>query len=268
MPPELDCVAVDQVAENLIMATELFGEHRAGTGLRATLQTITSAVDGSSVAALGSFDLIILSNVLNELYDGMPDRIERRAAFLGRLLREQLDLHGSCLIIEPALRETSRDLLLVRDVLLGQGLAVYGPCLHQQGCPCIVDPKDWCHEDIPWDPPALIRDIDRLVGLRKDSLKFSWLVLRKDRLSLADVHQGRVFRVVSEPLVSKGKRELYLCGEGVRRIAMRQDKDRSDANESFDQLRRGEVARFEGIIDEPKRYKIGKETVVSRCRGR
>ena len=76
--------------------------------------------------------------------------------------------------------------------------------------------RDWYHEDVPWDPPALIREIDKLIGLRKDALKFSYVVLRKDGLSLTDVHGVDSCRIVSEPLVSKGKIEFYLCGPGGR----------------------------------------------------
>ncbi|MGE5808026.1 MAG: hypothetical protein ACM32I_02770, partial [Nitrospirota bacterium] len=70
------------------------------------------------------------------------------------------------------------------------------------------------------------------------------------------------FRVISEPLVSKGKREFYLCGATGRRLVTRLDKDETPDNETFGSMMRGDVVRFEGLLDEGKRYKVGKGTRV------
>jgi hypothetical protein len=125
-----------------------------------------------------------------------------------------------------------------------------------------VNPKDWCHEDRPWDPPEIIAEIDSRIGLRKDSLKFSYVVLRKDDRTLADTCGPGSFRVVSEPLVSKGKRELYLCGREGRRLAVRLDKDAAPGNEAFAQLSRGDVVRIQGLVIEEKRFRITKDAKV------
>jgi hypothetical protein len=101
-----------------------------------------------------------------------------------------------------------------------------------------------------------------MTGLRKDSLKFSYLVLRKDAFSLLDACGKHAFRIVSEPLVSRGKMEFYICGPGGRRLIARLDKDRTSLNQAFEKLKRGNVIGFEQLIDEGKRYKVGKETVV------
>jgi hypothetical protein len=151
----------------------------------------------------------------------------------------------------------------VRDGILKNGFHVYSPCLFDGKCLALANPKDWCHEDLAWEPPQLIKEIDKLTGLKKDSLKFSYLVLRKDALSLSDVFGQNTFRVVSEPLVSKGKREFFICGPGGRRLCTRLDKDRTTVNQAFENLNRGDVVRFERLFDEGKRFKIGKETVVA-----
>ena len=44
----------------------------------------------------------------------------------------------------------------------------------------------------PGTRPALVKEIDKLTGLRKDSLKFSYLVLRKDGLTLKDVCGSKI----------------------------------------------------------------------------
>jgi hypothetical protein len=112
----------------------------------------------------------------------------------------------------------------------------------------------------------MVKEIDRLTGLRKDSLKFSYLVFRKDGLSLKDGTRQNAVRVVSEPLVSKGKREFYVCGAAGRRLVTRLDKDAVAGNECFGSLRRGNLVNFEGWIDEGTRFKVVKATAV-KCIG-
>jgi ribosomal protein RSM22 (predicted rRNA methylase) len=260
--PLLEVIALDQVAGNLRAAEEFFIASRDRSGLDATLQTVQADIENAERLLSERFDLILLSNVLNELFSRHHEWIVKRAALLTSLLNKLLAEDGSCIIIEPALRETSRDMLEVRGELLDRGFHVYSPCLGKGKCPALENPKDWCHEDLAWKPPEIIQEIDRLIGLRKDSLKFSYLVLRKDALSLLDVFGKDAFRVVSEPLVSKGKRELFICGTGGRRLCTRLDKDATTQNRAFETLKRGDVVRFEGLLDEGKRLKVGKETAV------
>jgi ribosomal protein RSM22 (predicted rRNA methylase) len=261
--PLLQFTAVDQVGENLKDAENLFRSWRDRTGMNASLRTIRSDVEKTMDRLPGErHDIIILSNVLNELFHGDEERVAKRTLFVKNMLHRLLATDGSCIIIEPALRETSRELLMVRDGLLEERFTIYSPCLGNGKCPALANPKDWCHEDIPWDPPEIVKEIDSRTGLRKDSLKFSYLVLRKDGLSLTDIHGERSFRVVSEPLVSKGKIEFYVCGKGGRRLIMRLDKNKTPSNETFESMKRGNVVGFEGIMDDGKRLKAEKETRV------
>jgi len=265
--PFLEFTAQDQVAENLKEAARLFSDLQHGYGAVATLTTIHSTIDKVDARLDGQYDIIMLSNLLNELYAQDSAKLPRRTELMARLLRTFLTPDGSCILVEPALQGTSRDLLLVRDVLREQGFTVYAPCLRQEPCPALLDPKDWCHEDIPWEAPPLIRALDKLTGLRKDALKFSYLVLRRDRLSLSEVYGAEAFRVVSEPLVSKGKAEYYVCGAAGRKRIIQLDKDASPRNQAYSGLRRGDIVVFEGLVDEGKRFKVEKGTGVIIRRG-
>ncbi len=264
--PQLEFTAVDQVAGNLKIAESLFSSFGTMHDREASLKTVRSEIEGLGNILHGHFDVIILSNVMNELFARDEGRTGKRVSLLNTILKRFFADDGSCIIIEPALRETSREMLEVRDGLLELGFRVYSPCLFSGTCPALANPKDWCHEDIPWDPPALVKEIDKLTGLRKDSLKFSYLVLRKDRLSLKDAARENSVRVVSEPLVSKGKREFYVCGAAGRRLVTRLDKDATPENESFGSLQRGNLVSFEGWIDEGTRFKVVKATAVT-CAG-
>ncbi|HBI23494.1 MAG TPA: hypothetical protein DDX84_04665 [Nitrospiraceae bacterium] len=106
--------------------------------------------------------------------------------------------------------------------------------------------------------------------MRKDSLKFSYLIIRKDSLSIRDIYDNKSFRgnnsfrVVSEPLISKGKLEFYICGTGGRRLIVRLDKDSSMTNKPFETIRRGDIVSFEHTADEGKRLKLTKDTTVTK----
>jgi len=260
--PRLEFIAVDQVVENLKVGDALFSAQRNTTKLQASLKTIHSDIEDAAKLLEGRFDIIIFSNVLNELFSQHEERISKRTNFLQSVLSRLLSDEGSCILIEPALRATSRELLHVRDELLAKGFHVYSPCFLKRKCPALRNSKDWCHEDCAWESSQLVQEIDKLAGLRRHSLKFSYLVLRKDSRSFRDAFGGNAFRVVSEPLVSKGKVEFYMCGPSDRRLITRFDKDGTSANKAFELLQRGNIASFERLIEEGKRCKVGKETYV------
>jgi ribosomal protein RSM22 (predicted rRNA methylase) len=201
-----------------------------------------------------TFDLILVVNVLNELFRDARDPLTRRVKLLVQLL-DSLAPNGTVIVIEPALRETTRALHEVRDRLLAEGKAnIYSPCLHERPCPALLHPDDWCHEERSWSPPAIIRDIDRQVGFIKDALKFSYVVLRKDGLTIVqrapDIH-----RVVSERLVMKGEQRVWLCNETGRQLVGRLDKDRSERNAEFDQWDRGVIV---GLSDIDRQGAVGR----------
>ncbi len=208
----------------------------------------------------GAFDLVILANSLNELFRSATDPIARRVALLEALL-DALSPDGTCMIVEPALRGTTRDLHHVRDRLVAARRAtVYSPCLHERPCPALAHPDDWCHEERPWSPPPMLQAIDREVGFIKDALKFSYLILRKDGLTVAE-RGPDVYRVVSEVMVMKGDRRAWLCNETGRPLVGRLDKARSEANAALEGWHRGAIVRVEHI---ERRATIGRIESLTR----
>ena len=261
--PSLEFTAIDSVAENLSIAKDLFKLFTENINIDASLKTFKINIEKAGTIPQDTYDIIILSNILNELFYDDNKRIPKRVSFLNTIIDKFLTPDGSCIIIEPALRETTRGMLDVRDNLMKNGFKIYSPCLIDEPCPALLNPKDWCHEDIPWIPPVIIKELDKLTGLRKDSLKFSYLVLRKDKLSLTDVLEKNSYRIVSEPLISKGKLEFYICGHGGRQLVTRLDKDETPSNIQFQKLQRGDIVSFRDLIDRGNRFKIDKNTTVS-----
>lgn len=265
LPYALSVTAVDGSAAALRQAKQLWDRYCQAAGIgEADLRTYEGDLEQRAwleqVGQNGPFDLVILANCLNEIDVDVKDPIGRRT----ELVTEALSLlapHGTMMIMEPALRDTSRALHQVRDRLLQeQRCTVYSPCLHEQNCPALVKPDDWCHEERMWEPPVIIREIDDQVGLIKDALKFSYLLLRKDGKAIAS-RRPDVYRVVSELRELKGEKRVWLCNEQGRQEVGRQDRLASPQNAAFDDWHRGAIVQIERIV---RKEKAGKVSTLGR----
>jgi ribosomal protein RSM22 (predicted rRNA methylase) len=214
----------------------------------------------ASVAGGRRFDLVTLGHVVNEVFRG-EGSAGRRAA----LVEEALALvspGGSLVVIEPALRETSRALLEVRDLLVDRGLAVRAPCLWRGPCPALLRPGDWCHAERPVEPPPLVGEIARRAGLRREAVKMSYLVLAPRGEPWPAPPPGRAFRIVSEPLPSKGRLRYMGCGpEGRLGLAL-QEKDLAEPNRRFARLLRGDVVEVTDVEPRGDGLRLGPTSSV------
>jgi SAM-dependent methyltransferase len=193
----------------------------------------------------GQFDLVTMGHLLNELFNG---DLEQRARLVEKAL-EKVSKGGSLLILEPALKETSRALLKVRDVLVSRGYAVRAPCLFRGNCPALIKESDWCHAERAWKMPPMVEAIAKAAGLHKESLKMSYLVLAPKGEAWPTPPPGRLFRIVSESLEGKGRHRFMGCGpEGRVGLAL-QDKHENEKNRLFFKLQRGDVIRIDGTED-------------------
>ncbi|NOK03157.1 MULTISPECIES: small ribosomal subunit Rsm22 family protein [Myxococcus] len=188
----------------------------------------------------GQFDLITMGHVVNELYGTGDAATAPRAALLETILAK-VKRGGSLLVMEPALRETSRGLLHVRDAMVAKGYAVRAPCMYRGPCPALVKETDWCHAERAWPMPRVVEELARAASLHKESLKMSYLVLAPKDEAWPELTPGRLFRIVSEPLEGKGRHRYIGCGpEGRVGLAM-QERHRNERNERFLKLNRGDV---------------------------
>ena len=198
------------------------------------LHTRRASLPGALEEISDRFDLVTIGLALNEL--GAPEALLRLAA-------SRLAPGGVLLILEPALRETTRALMHLRDGIAEHGeLAILGPCPHHAPCPMLARERDWCHDavDVPLSPP--LDGWARAAGLRDDRPTFAWLALGA-RARPDDV----AHRVVSHRLPSKGKLELILCGpEGELSRARRLDRHASEANASLTTTARGDRLEVTG----------------------
>jgi ribosomal protein RSM22 (predicted rRNA methylase) len=191
----------------------------------------------------GRFELIVAAHLLNEL----ALDLDGRARLVAGWCRELLESDGTCILIEPALRETSRALLGVRDRLLATGLFVVAPCLLQGPCPALARERDFCHASAP----AIVQNRSRV--------DFSYLVLRRSGGACRD---SSTFRIVSDPMKDKGRLRFFACGPAGRLLLTRLDRERSPGNQSLDGIERGAVVRIEGASAQTDGLRCGRDTVV------
>jgi hypothetical protein len=270
----LDFTLIDQNYHILQDAKMLHDAYR--DGIKKNLKGFDSSLTSRAydlrrpklARTLGNFKYhyIFVSNFLNELSE-REDILE----LVQDLVANHLDPQkGRLILIEPALRHPSRMLQWVRDSMIAKGASVHAPCLHQSGCPLNVNnQRDWCHFYVPWEAPAFIQKTDKLIGNKNDWLKMSYMVLAP--WALKTTHEDTSWRVISNLMRSKGKKELVICGQHGRYQLHRQDKDRSATNFEVDSIQRGDVVSY-GWDDFPQGYtaagkrRIESEDVIHRLK--
>ncbi len=266
-PLSIECFLTDRSAAAVRDAEALVRRaaallNRDGERIRVTVAT--AAADLSGVRGGSPVSLIWIGNVLNEVGADATD-------WLAELVARRLADDGSLIVFEPALRDVTRALMRTRDGVLERvsGVNVFSPCTADGACRMLRDgsERDWCHSDIRWSPPDLVAQLDALTGLRKTSLKFSYVIFRRDGKRLHDVFpagNGTVWRIVGDRLKEKGRERVAACGPERFAMLTRLKRDRSDANRALDRIARGQLVRIDDRTAAPTTdAPIGAETAVS-----
>jgi hypothetical protein len=203
----------------------------------------------------GRFDLVVAAHLLNELFVDRPPGA-RAGLCAGRVAawaRALLAPGGTLVLLEPALRDTSRDLLAVRDLVRADGLAVVAPCIFTGPCPALARDRDWCH--------------DAASGAGGARVDFSYLAVREP--GPAPAPAAGSLRVVSDLLREKGRLRFFGCGAGGRQEFVRLDRHAVPANAALARARRGDLL----VVGETEPGRSGdvritaSTTVAGRVRG-
>ncbi|HSD19065.1 MAG TPA: small ribosomal subunit Rsm22 family protein [Anaeromyxobacter sp.] len=253
-----EVVAADRSARALAAARSLAAA--AGEPISTREWNPARGAPLAELAGARRFDLVTMGHVVNELFPG-PDADARRAGLLEQAL-ELVAPGGSLVVFEPALRDTSRALLRVRDLLVARGYAVRAPCLFRGPCPALLRETDWCHAERPIEPPPIVAQLGKAAGLRKEAVKMSYLVLAPRGEGWASPPAGRVFRIVSEPLASKGRLRYMGCGPEGRVGLSLQEKHVTEANRRFGELLRGDVVEIAGAEPRGDGLALGEGSTV------
>lgn len=255
----IDAVDLDDDAL-AIYSDALSGLDKNKLGLGEISMRITRSSTANYLIKEGHYDLVVLGSVLNEL--SAKDRSD-----LAVRAMQGVNSEGALIIVEPALRETSRGLHEVRDALLESGAQVFAPCTRKLApCPALSDSRDWCHEDRAVVLPTRTRQISQATGLRDGGLKFSYLVMRHQAASLIESVAGAVaLRVVGQPQRGKGQKECFVCGDFGRSRLRLLKRERTSENRVFDRCRRGDVLSIESFeVENTERIDLRKGQKVER----
>lgn len=230
--PKISAVLVDRDGPALDLAADAISAVAAHYGLDVTVSVRTGDVDLVASVTRRSFDLALAGSVLNELDPG-------RARAVTDAMLAAVAAHGVVLVVEPALRETTRALHALRDAIIADRAAtVLAPCtLRGAPCPALADDRDWCHDHRPLSLPPRTNQLAQVTGLRDGDLKLAYLALTPD----LDVAASAALRVVTDPRGEKGKHTLTACGPTGWAPVRLLRRHRAAANRGLERARRGDL---------------------------
>ena len=267
----LEVDAVDHDTGALALARRVWARAGDWGGVPITARPIAMDLARPVRARLNrAYDVVLLGLVWNELARDEPEEPEERAAerhlaWLAEITPLVAD-DGVLVIVEPALRQQTRILHRVRDALARRPGPphVFAPCVRRGDCPMLARERDWCHELVPSALPATLAALARMAGLREHDLTYSYLTLHMQARSLREVAPVPLLRVVGGPLRTKGKRELFVCGDVDATRVRLLDRDATMANAVFDVLGRGDVVTIAGDVPTSDAWRVRDETRVVR----
>jgi SAM-dependent methyltransferase len=231
----------------------------------------------------GTYDLIIFGHCLNEIRHRLHDRIEHRQKLLEHAA-SLLSPSGIVLAFEPALLETSRELITVRDAMVQQGYKILNPCPRAGSgnypCPVLASgPERSCHVEAAWAPPEPVASLAAAAGLDRNSVKFSYFAfhgesvveakeMKKQKTGTDILTQatGSTIegRVISDPMLNKAGRIRYiLCSNGSLLTVSASKKSSEVDDAGFFSLKRGDYVRLRGV--EPRQgggFGIGPDSSI------
>lgn len=215
--------------------------------------------------AAPKFNLWLMSYYLNETTVD-PKEL---AVLLIKTWDRHLEDEGLVILVEPAMKLQSRRLLELRAALLNEiknseidWLKILLPCLGHQTCGALANPEDWCHEDVSWWRPPYFRAIDKIAGLDRKSLPFSYLVIAKSKKSREDLLPAlkpsadtERYRLVSPAHSVARDEDFYLCGQdGKHKARYRPTKAEREA----DPLGRGDILVGAEVKRDPNLSRVEK----------
>lgn len=210
------------------------------------------------------FNLAVIVNSLTEAYGFEPDNPFR---MLMLIVDQILEDDGIVVIIEPAMKDSARVLMNIRDRISKErkDLNIISPCIEISECPMlkVKSRKEWCHFGVHWQIPEYMRILNRELGREIHFAKFSYLVISKQQILLPEWYLKNK-RVVSNLLKEKGKVRFYTCCKEKYLEFERLDRDASEKNKDVDSLNKGDVVEVSEDMCEFKggRFRIGRDTTV------
>jgi ribosomal protein RSM22 (predicted rRNA methylase) len=134
----------------------------------------TAVADLRSMALPESTDLVLCQTALNELLPARVAEPAHASATIDAVTR--WTSAAPTILIEPALKATTRALQRLRDAILERGCArIVAPCPHQHRCPMLGRPGDWCHESRHFEPTPMVAAVQARTRRRDERLTYAFM---------------------------------------------------------------------------------------------
>ena len=190
------------------------GRDLSGAGPPAVARSTWLRADVGRDPVQGSFDLVTIAYVLNELDPDAVSRVVERA---------WAATSGALAIVEPGTPAGYRLILAARERLLALGGFTVAPCPHDRPCP--LGERDWCHFAVrlPRSPEHRAAKGAR-VGHEDE--KFSYVVIGREEAGRTPA------RILRHPQVRGGHVRLELCAEDGLHSVVVSKRDREAFREA------------------------------------
>jgi ribosomal protein RSM22 (predicted rRNA methylase) len=203
-------------------------------------------------------DIVIFSNSLSEIFEKKEMSLEN---FINLIkFFASINPNFTLIIIEPGTKRSSTALHSLRDLLIKEvNLYPYSPCLNELPCSALKV-NNWCYEERKWNPPDYLSFLSS-VGLQINYLKFSYIVLRRDKANIKDTFEEEfeIIKNTSHLLNKKGKSRLWACWKGEL-INMEKLKKDFINEEPWLKIRKGDYFSIDKYIYlSDKKIRIPKE---------
>ncbi len=221
------------------------------------MQLITQSANSFIKKTNKIYDFVIISNALIEIFQS--DTIPPNA------LNDILSLtseDGILLIIEPALKKTTRRLMLLHDNITNDSSRILLPCLTNYPCPLLPKKHEWCHQSIQWTPPDYLQYINQSLYRKIEYLKFAYLVVSKHKYPLINAD---LYPVISRLYKEKGRKRCFICSKTGIVELMRLNRDQNSSNHDFDHFSIGDIIKIENVSRiRPLFWRITEKTRTKR----
>jgi len=221
-------------------------------------------VEDFGIRRMKNFDLVLIINSLTEAFGFDVDFLWKKLALI---FDQILSENGILVIIEPALKDSTRCLMKIRDIFFKERPdgSIIAPCILINECPMlkVKSRNEWCHFSIKWKPPRFMEIINRELKREIDLPKFSYLIILKGKFSFPENYVG-AGRVVSNLRIEKGKKRFFLCKNEKYICFERLDRDASEKNAMVDEILKGDIVKVDEKSCEVKggNLRIKKDTSV------
>lgn len=222
------------------------------------------------------FSIILMSHVLNELWKTDNKKIEKRINFL-KNVKNFLSESGILILNEPAVLESSRNLIKVRDEILNDKefseLSLISPCQNVVStstttkkivCPCLLSENQTCHAEKLWNPNEPILSLAKGAKLDRQSVKMTYFVfskMKKENGKQKNDFSNSQFSICSDSMLNKSGRVRFMLCDGKRRFSISAKKDDEHAKKiGFFNLKRYDRIQIENPEIREENFGIKNET--------